>query len=285
MPKPLPPLIWRHWLLIAVAIWIGIAPATGTAGFASSELKISQYSARAPTLRVYLYANADPVGIFDPSGKFGIGELMLVESVIGTIAGMAVPSISTAGPTGFVVDGINYYSEWPIGSQGRINIGRAITIAHSMLRNAIKDLSSIYQSATASAAYQYYFGNYDAVRVNKVKTNFEAIRAKLDCGKLTFRSLTKGSPEYDPGRSGSNRVVAWVRGSEPNMVNLQPLFWASESEESAATFIHEISHLVANTDDALGYDERLLHRHAKFSPANAIRTASNYERYAMKFYP
>ena len=49
---------------------------------------------RAVLLRTYLYAHANPVSIFDPSGRFSLKELAITASISATInVALAVPSI------------------------------------------------------------------------------------------------------------------------------------------------------------------------------------------------
>ena len=118
---------WRAWLLVVVACWACVAPAFATAF-------VSGFNVRGPETRVwnffppstetrqenelqvadshqgnegygheiasgvhdYLYANADPVGRFDPSGRFSMVDIMLAIEAVGTISSIAMPTIAAA---------------------------------------------------------------------------------------------------------------------------------------------------------------------------------------------
>ena len=49
------------------------------------------------SLHRYLYANADPVMFMDPSGHMSLGQVMMTVSIIGTLAGIAIPTIQSGG--------------------------------------------------------------------------------------------------------------------------------------------------------------------------------------------
>jgi hypothetical protein len=150
-----------------------------------------------------------------------------------------------------------------------------------MLRNALIDINSVYQKATASKSYHDYFGDYDTYRGAKVKDSFEAIDAEMRSGLVTFRSLTRGSPDFEI-KSG---VVAWVQKSDnPHRINFQPPWWSRSPELQAETIVHEMSHLAAGTDDR-GYTQSVIIDWAQRVPMDAVKNAESYGMYAYDLYP
>ena len=263
---------------------MSVVPAALAIGFPLSGRpeRISSGAARspAPSVCIYLYANVEPVMFRDPSGHEGLAELAFVVADIGTLAGLSVPTIASVGAGPFIVDGTQYFTEAPFGAAGRAILAKAIAIAQIMVRNTITDINAVYQSATASGPYQTYFGDYDTYRAAMVKDNFDLINSHMRSGKLTFRSLTKQSPDFN-NKAG---VVAWTRRSEINRVNLQPPWWQRSPEDQAETIVHELSHLAADTDD-YGYGINTITHWAQRVPMSAVRNAESYGLYAQSFYP
>jgi hypothetical protein len=114
---------WRAWLLLAVACWACVAPTaalTPNLALGWLETRTSGSFATCGDSRVaappqvadphqgetrcahetasrvhnYLYANADPVGMIDPSGNMSIPGLAATVAVLGNVLRIAMPTIA-----------------------------------------------------------------------------------------------------------------------------------------------------------------------------------------------
>lgn len=91
--------IWRAWLLIVVSAWMSAAPSMMAIGFPISpqgSTASSAESSPAPSVCIYLYANAEPIMGSDPSGKYTFLELEVAETADATVSSGAVPVARTA---------------------------------------------------------------------------------------------------------------------------------------------------------------------------------------------
>ena len=88
---------WRAWLLLTVAVWLSFAPAVVAVMPAQLGQSVTEGPPSAAGVCIYLYAQANPVGMFDPSGNNAISlpGLTFVGTVVGTLARLAVVSIAT----------------------------------------------------------------------------------------------------------------------------------------------------------------------------------------------
>ena len=95
-----PKQFWRAWMLIAVAVWMSVAPSALALGFPVSHLqKSTSYGGErtiAPRVCIYLYANANPVGMFDPSGNISLLETASVGVSVGILVKIATVSYRAA---------------------------------------------------------------------------------------------------------------------------------------------------------------------------------------------
>jgi hypothetical protein len=91
--RTITPSLWRGWLLLAVALWMSFAPAAFAAGlpqfFTGPATSVIEESSDSSALHIYLYANADPVGMFDPSGNFSLMDISSAQGVLGGLFRMA----------------------------------------------------------------------------------------------------------------------------------------------------------------------------------------------------
>lgn len=70
--RSLHPPVWCVWLLILTTMWMPIVPAAANALPRIADFDLSS-DARPEGLRIYLYAHANPISRWDPSGNFSIG--------------------------------------------------------------------------------------------------------------------------------------------------------------------------------------------------------------------
>ena len=93
-PKP-----WRAWLLLAVALWVGFAPAGLAYGAvtaaAPSVTREANHSVAGDVCK-YLYAHADLVGRIDPSGHMSISSVFFAAWSTGIQAMIAFPRVTAA---------------------------------------------------------------------------------------------------------------------------------------------------------------------------------------------
>jgi hypothetical protein len=105
--------VWRAWLLLMVAVWVNFAPrASAGAQVATARVGLSVTDGLPSVVGVhkYLYANADPVGMFDPTGNaalaqfttamaiaFNLGIRMIPVAMKVTWFGAEVAGVTTAG--------------------------------------------------------------------------------------------------------------------------------------------------------------------------------------------
>lgn len=168
----------------------------------------------------------------------------------------------------------------PMGAAGKAQVRDAVKEANIMVDKAITDVRAVIASSTASPEYQAYFGNYDAARAQSVLTVLESVKVELQNTKLVFNSLLKSNSQYQWGKGGKDNVIAWVRQSNPHVVNLQPRWWASGLQDRAGTIIHELTHLVGGTIDH-GYGSLVLTQWAQRVPMSAVNNANSYKFYAL----
>jgi len=146
-----------------------------------------------------------------------------------------------------------------------------------MVQGALKDIQVANIWGGPTVAYAKAFGAYDQQRGQTVENNLQSINGALQ-GTLTFNSITPSDPNY------STSLFAYVTIGVPGVINLGPAYWQASpvgTDSQAGTIVHEVSHLVAGTQD-YAYGQNALQL-ATTNPGKAIQNADNYEYYAESF--
>lgn len=86
---------WRGSLLLAAALWLTFAPTALSAFPLRMEVPQAVESEVDPVLHKYLYANANPVNRFDPSGNMSVLEIAGVAGIVGITAKLALPTVAS----------------------------------------------------------------------------------------------------------------------------------------------------------------------------------------------
>ena len=81
---PHPP-VWHAWLLVLTAAWMSCAAASANELLRTVDCAFPSEN-RPEDIRTYLYAHANPVMGFDPSGRWTLREVMVTVSVVSTLA-------------------------------------------------------------------------------------------------------------------------------------------------------------------------------------------------------
>ena len=90
--------------MVAIAAWMIVAPRAAAAWTPVAFQPAGVASAVSPPpLRIYLYANADPVGRFDPSGRVTLNDALLTVWNVGVQATIAYPRAALAVRLGFAI--------------------------------------------------------------------------------------------------------------------------------------------------------------------------------------
>ncbi len=129
----------------------------------------------------------------------------------------------------------------------------AITKARVLSTRAWNDnlIHRSYQDA-ALPEYQDWFGEITKSRFDKVRRNVGIINYAIHSQKITWERVN-GDPQnfaaaLMPTGGWNEQKVKQIIDSGYT-VEIDDLFYATTDDETYNTIIHEISHIVANTDD------------------------------------
>ena len=120
------------------------------------------------------------------------------------------------------------------------------------------DIQSVKSNKTASVAYRRWFGTYHNARAQTVFEKINAIHYALTASSL---KLTKSgaaghyAAAFEPDAGWNMHKVKEIVKSGGYTVEYTNLFFGNFTEDEggkhpqALTFVHELSHVVASTDD------------------------------------
>jgi len=168
----------------------------------------------------------------------------------------------------------------PLAVTGSTSYNKCTTAQQSSLVTARTDASNYATNAlsylttgTQGPRYTTWFGVYNSIRYNTVKSHFTNIKSAMDTASVTF----------DCGCKKKN-VYAYVYANQPYKIYLCGVFWtapATGTDSKAGTLIHEMSHftVVAGTDD-WAYGQTNAKALAISNPTNAVDNADSHEYFA-----
>ncbi|WP_300432994.1 M35 family metallo-endopeptidase [uncultured Thalassolituus sp.] len=181
-----------------------------------------------------------------------------------------------------------------------IKIQNAAIQAQSMVEKAWKDIQAVKKGGNASPQFTKWFGKYDSARVTTVFEKINAIHYAMTASSIKCtKSAAAGhyAAAYRPDEGWSMHKVKDIVKSGGYTVEYTNLFFGNFSEEDggkhpqALTFIHELSHVVAATDDESYppdtsqdcYGQKKCKHIATDYPAVAVTNADNYGFYCTEF--
>lgn len=140
----------------------------------------------------------------------------------------------------------------------KVTLQNAAIKAQTAVERAWKDIKAIKSSSAPSFAYIKWFGMYDGQRVQTVFEKISAIHFAITASSLRcFKSGAAGhyAAAYKPDEGWSLHKVKDIIKSGGYNVEYTNAFFGDIDENDggkfpkALTFIHELSHVVANTED------------------------------------
>lgn len=161
-------------------------------------------------------------------------------------------------------------------------------VAGAAIAGAIGLAERAAASVGDTAEYALWFGAWDRLHGEQVRTNLRAIHIMLVQGEV--RAACLGPREVDC----NDGTYAWVRHDRPGVVHLCPSFFRMPTMADAkagrgdlengtreGTIIHELSHFhfIAGTGDEC-YGRTTCGDLARHDPGRAIATADSYQYFA-----
>lgn len=181
-----------------------------------------------------------------------------------------------------------------------IKIRNASIEAQKAVELAWKDIQQVKSTSCTSFYYLKWFGLYDAARVQTVFEKINAIHYAMTASSLKCtKSSAAGyyAAAHRPDQGWSMHKVKDIVKSGGYTVEYTNSFFGNVDEDDggkfpyALTFIHELSHVVANTDDESYppdpakdcYGQKKCKYIAQNHPGLAITNADNYGFYCTEF--
>lgn len=146
-------------------------------------------------------------------------------------------------------------------------VTQAIAAAGTMANGA-----NTYMGGALGARYTKWFGASDTTRINKVKSNFTAIKDAFDTKPVTVDCGCKKT------------YYAYVYPNQPYKIFVCKAFWSAPmtgTDSKGGTLVHEMSHFtaVAGTDDWV-YGQSGAASLAISDPAKAVDNADSHEYFS-----
>lgn len=181
-----------------------------------------------------------------------------------------------------------------------ITIQNAAIDAQKAVEKAWKDIQAVKTSGAASFQYIKWFGMYNSKRVQTVYEKINAIHYAMTASSLKcVKSGAAGhyAAAYEPDKGWNMHKVKDIVKSGGYTVEYTNLFFGDVSEDDGGkhpqtlTFIHELSHVVAATDDEdyppdtskECYGQKKCKIIAQQYPAVAVTNADSYGFYCTEF--
>jgi len=182
----------------------------------------------------------------------------------------------------------------------KITIQNAAIEAQKAVENAWKDIQTVKKTGSTSFQYMKWFGMYDAKRVQTVYEKINAIHYAMTASSVKCVKSAAGgyyAAANRPDQGWSMHKVKDIVKSGGYTVEYTNLFFGDVDEDDGGkhpqtlTFIHELSHVVAATDDESYppdtskdcYGQKICRKIAESYPAVAVTNADNYGFYCTEF--
>ena len=179
-----------------------------------------------------------------------------------------------------------------------IKVQNAITLACEATDVASKALTAIKKSNAVSGTFRDFFGPMDAARVDKILQKLNMIQYAMNSSSVAFnRNLGQAgvyATAYRPPSGWSEKSVRQILDKGVFKIDIDDKFYSGRTNDylSALTIVHEMSHLVANTDDVPlpwnnrgdCYGQANCKRLAQGYPDMAADNADSYGYYVMGEY-
>jgi len=204
---------WRSWLLLIVALWTCLAP---TAQALARE--------EPADLRKYLYAHVDPAGRVDPSGHFSMPEIIQAAQAIGTIATIAMPTI-----TAYATASLPYIAA----------LGVASSTAN-ILRTFYDDDYRAYRTGTVMGAVETTLdvsglgGGFYALQKGLL-----ALRSAINSGRSAIQVVSTTTPVFETGVNITPRSV---------MMNYRTIGGSTNGYRTSVTTVENVESVIGSMD-------------------------------------
>ncbi len=181
---------------------------------------------------------------------------------------------------------------------GRSTLDRCVTQATKAMDIAHKQLIALQTAPNGPGIddYRRWFGAMDKTRLARVTAVVTAMDFVLSSGRISFTfnqgcSATTNAVAFQPAHGWKQSSLQETLKSGTFEISLCPRFFgalpqdAQDQQSRTGTFVHELSHIVGNTDDEKVGGEtcyglqwsRIL---ADRFPDQAVNNAENYGLYA-----
>ena len=145
-------------------------------------------------------------------------------------------------------------------------------IAQKAHQNGYALTTAVLASMANNSDYKTWFGTYNKIRFNKVKSDYRKIGRDFENKIFTYDMSGKDCDDGDYAYTYKGTTTIWLCSG----------FWsapATGSDSQAGTMVHEHSHASAYTDD-ITYGVPGCKKLAKTNPGQATHNADSHEYYA-----
>jgi len=178
-----------------------------------------------------------------------------------------------------------------------VKLQNAITTAGRAVNVAYEKMKGIKATNKPDKAYMDFFGAVDAGRINTVWTRMNMIQYAMNSSFIRYnRSIGRPgtyAAAQKPASGWSEKNVRQILDQGEFTMKIDDAFYGAGTDKhvAALTIVHEISHLVANTDDETCpwdgedcYELDRCRRLANQYPSLAISNADSYGYFVMAEY-
>ncbi|MCH4894212.1 hypothetical protein GO308_13895 [Sphingomonas sp. SFZ2018-12] len=178
-----------------------------------------------------------------------------------------------------------------------VKVQNAITLAGKATAVAYTRMSAIRSTRTPTKAYTAFFGAMDATRLDQAWKVLNMIHYAMGTSFIRYNRSVGRPGTYAaaqrPASGWSEKNVKQMLDSGEFTMKIDDAFYKSgtDARTAALTIVHEISHLVGNTDDVdcpwdskECYEYDRCRRLAEQYPNLTIKNADSYGYYVMAEY-
>ena len=153
---------------------------------------------------------------------------------------------------------------------GSVEQQEKVKLAH---KNGYDYCKNVLLNISNNNKYSTWFGLYSENRFNKVKSNYDKIKNRMETTQFTYDLRGRGC--------GSGTTFAYTTHGA-STVWLCDAFWRAPElgfDSKAGTIVHEHSHASSYTED-IAYTQQRAKQLALSDPDSSINNADNYEYYS-----